>query len=371
MTCCIESLATYFTSVHWIVFPVLSSNGWACPLCLSIISLSTIVSENQVTIKVPDIGDKISLLSRQNTSPVPIEIENHTPITWAAFEKVHSSFCKFVLGVSKFSSNYAVLGELGRLPIEHRITVAHILYWLRLEKEIPGSLLRNAFNECKSSQHDFYTSVLFTLSYLGLPDILRNPHAIKESYLKRTLNMRLRDQYIQSFRQKLNSFENMKICKGDNPYEPSQYLDTVKNVKLRNIFTRLRTNENKLQAYLHKEELNCEKCKVPETTKHFLFDCKRQCIVDERERFSSQIAGLVPSYVRKSTNQKLRFLLDIRSKNDEIVKIICHHVNSMYTMRFKNPSCRTLRFKYLVYIWFFFFFFQSSLTCNCFCQFCQ
>ncbi len=78
-----------------------------------------------------------------------------------AFEKVHSSFCKFVLGVSKFSSNYAVLGELGRFPIEHRIMVSHILYWVRLENEDQGSLLKSAFKECKESKHDsmqaFYT----------------------------------------------------------------------------------------------------------------------------------------------------------------------------------------------------------------------
>ncbi len=300
--------------------------------------VSTQNSKNQVTIKVPDIGDKISLLSRQGNSPVTVEIENHMPDTWAAFEKVHSSFCKFVLGVSKFSSNYAVLGELGRVPIEHKITVSHILYWLRLEKEIHGSLLKNAFNECKGSNHDFYASISFTLSYLGLPNLLRNPVAVKESHLKSSISLRLKDQYLQSFRQKLGSYEILKICKGENTYECSQYLSTIKNVKLRNIFTRLRINNNKLQAYLHKEEVNCEKCGVLENTEHFLFHCKRECLVKERERFLSQIKGLLPTYINKSSDAKIDFLLNIKTKDADLVKVICHHINTIYGLRFFNKT---------------------------------
>ncbi len=300
--------------------------------------ISTQSSKNQVTIRVPELDDKISLLSRQQNSPVTVDIENHRTDTWAAFEKVHSSFCKFVLGVSKFSSNYAVLGELGRLPIEHKITMSHILYWHRLEKETPESLLGKAFNVCKESNHDFYASISFTLSYLGLPNILQNPITIKESYLKNRISMRMKDQYLQSFRQKLNSFEILKICKGDASYECSSFLATIKNVKLRNIFTRLRINNNKLQAYLHKEELNCEKCNVIENTEHFLLHCKREGLMKERERFLSQVKHFLPTYENKGSEAKLSLMLNINVKDGDLVNMICHHVNTMYALRFLGRS---------------------------------
>ncbi len=301
---------------------------------ISFEKISTQCTKNQVTIKVPNISDKISLLSQQSSSSVPIVIENHMPNTWMAFEKVHSSFCKFVLGVSKFSSNYAVLGELGRFPIEHRILVSHILYWLRLEKESQGSLLKSAFNVCKGNQHDFYASILFNLSYLGLPNLLQIPSAYKESYVKRAVSIRLKDQYLQSFRQRLGSFEILETCKDDYIYECSRYLETIKNVKLRNVFTRLRINNNKLLAYSHSDRVNCENCDVLENTEHLLFHCKRECLVKERERFSSQIGGLAPSYTYKSTKAKIRLLLNIDTKNEDLIKVICHHVNTMYSLRF-------------------------------------
>ncbi len=274
--------------------------------------------------------------SHPGPNPMRIPSAHYDPCeTHADYDGlVICSFCKFVVGVSKFSSNYAVLGELGRFPIEHRIMVSHILYWLRLENEDQGSLLKSAFTECKESKHDFYSSILFNLSYLGLSNLIQSPHAYKESYVKSAVSTRLKDQYLQSFRQKLGSFKTLETCKGHNVYERSGYLDIVNNVKLRNVFTRLRINNNKLLAYSHSDKVNCEKCDVLENTEHMLFHCKRDCLVKERERFISQVSKLVPSYHTKGTEAKIKLLLDIDTKDEDLIKIICHHVNTMYSLRF-------------------------------------
>ena len=75
-----------------------------------------------------------------------------------------------------------------------------------------------------------------------------------------------------------------------------------------NVFTRLRINNNKLQAYLHKEEVNCEKCGVLENTGHFLLHCKRECLAKEREKSLSQIKGLLPAYIAKGPDAKINLL---------------------------------------------------------------
>ena len=54
-------------------------------------------------------------------------------------EKLHIKFSKFILGVNKKATNFAVLSELGRFPIHFDIIKAMVRFWYRLEN------LDNAF----------------------------------------------------------------------------------------------------------------------------------------------------------------------------------------------------------------------------------
>ena len=50
-------------------------------------------------------------------------------------EKVHAKFCKFIFGVSTFSHNMSIYGELGRYPLSVTIKQRMILcYWTRILK---------------------------------------------------------------------------------------------------------------------------------------------------------------------------------------------------------------------------------------------
>ena len=65
-------------------------------------------------------------------------------------EKLHTKFCKFILGAPKKSTNFAVLTELGRLPIYFNMIKAVTKYYYRLEKSDTNCpLLYNAFIESK------------------------------------------------------------------------------------------------------------------------------------------------------------------------------------------------------------------------------
>ena len=48
-------------------------------------------------------------------------------------EKLHIKFCKFILGVNKKATNFAVLSELGRFPMHFDIVKSMIRYWYRIE----------------------------------------------------------------------------------------------------------------------------------------------------------------------------------------------------------------------------------------------
>ena len=49
-------------------------------------------------------------------------------------EKVPTKFCKFIFGVSKFSHNMPIYGELGRYTLSITITQRMICYWSRILK---------------------------------------------------------------------------------------------------------------------------------------------------------------------------------------------------------------------------------------------
>ncbi len=58
----------------------------------------------------------------------------------------------------------------------------------------------------------------------------------------------------------------------------------------------------------------------------------------ERERFLSQVKRLLPTYVNKGPEAKLSLMLNINIKDGDLVNVICHHVNTMYALRFSGRS---------------------------------
>ena len=62
-------------------------------------------------------------------------------------EQVHINFCKSALGVGKYASNSAVLGECGRLQIATRYYIRFIKYWLKILKMDHDSFSRQCYDE--------------------------------------------------------------------------------------------------------------------------------------------------------------------------------------------------------------------------------
>ncbi len=60
-------------------------------------------------------------------------------------EKVHTSYCKYVLNPSKYVSNDACLGERGRTPVYNRVWPMAVSYWLRMAQGTENVLLNDAF----------------------------------------------------------------------------------------------------------------------------------------------------------------------------------------------------------------------------------
>ncbi len=84
----------------------------------------------------------------------------------------------------------------------------------------------NAYKESKTNNHDFIQGVRFTLLTDGLGNILQLSTSLKAKYVKNVVSLRLYDQYCQIFSDKLHKFENLYMCKYEQPYECSSYLES-------------------------------------------------------------------------------------------------------------------------------------------------
>jgi hypothetical protein len=64
-------------------------------------------------------------------------------------EKLHTKFCKNVLGVHRKATNFGVLSELGRFPQTYNVLSKMLTYWHRLENT-DNDIVLNAYLTSKS-----------------------------------------------------------------------------------------------------------------------------------------------------------------------------------------------------------------------------
>jgi hypothetical protein len=84
--------------------------------------------------------------------------------------KFNTQFNKYVLGVGKKASNWAVVGELGRYPLYVDIIISMIKYWIHLHDDTSSPILRAALDEnygmFQSDQHCWVTCIHIILKEL-------------------------------------------------------------------------------------------------------------------------------------------------------------------------------------------------------------
>ena len=90
-------------------------------------------------------------------------------------EKLHTKFCKFILGVHKKATNFAFLSELGRFPLYYDIIKSIFHYWNRLEYLENFHLLQNAYEQSKQLYNQNKSSW-----YGSLQRILQNSSTISQ-----------------------------------------------------------------------------------------------------------------------------------------------------------------------------------------------
>jgi hypothetical protein len=82
-------------------------------------------------------------------------------------EKLHQTFCKYILGVHSKTSNTAVLSELGRFPIYFNIVKALVKYYYRLKNiQSDFPVVHDASDESKILSHSNKPSWYASINYI-------------------------------------------------------------------------------------------------------------------------------------------------------------------------------------------------------------
>ena len=295
------------------------------------------MSPRKILIKLKSYSDKLDLFRSAIDNTFTIS-DFSTPES--ILEKVQHDFCKKALNITKYSSNTAVCGELGRYPISNTAHAFAIKYWLRLISGTENTILNEAYTVCSEKQYEFIQSIQYLLCGNGFGDVWANPYSVNKHTFHKTFKQRLNDQYIQDWSTKLNTSNRFKTLQVLHlEYKMQSYVDHITNPEIREIYTRLRIDLNclttsKAQGSLMRE--SCPFCNIePEDVGHFLFRCEKYS--DIRREFYNQVSEKETpgTFNDLDTNEKLRYVLNAETAPENIGRC-CLFLKTIYNERLKD-----------------------------------
>ena len=257
---------------------------------------------------------------------------------------MHRRFCKFSLGLPSSTSNLAVYGDLGRVPLMIRCKVTLIKYWLRISThwDISG-LLKEAYQLTLTDSPDKWTtSVKQVLDEAGFSYVWNNPLGVRHNEFISQLLQSLLDQYSQDWGSELlcsRKLRTYRIFKNTLSYEAYLNLPPYLRVplaKLRASAHRLRieTGRYTLPTPTPLEERTCASCGVLEDEVHFLINCQSYNGKARMDLFQ-RCAILNPSFFfMDSTN---RFTSIMSSRDPTLICLLAKFVSQSFCTMQSRP----------------------------------
>ncbi len=170
----------------------LLENLTGAPPEISTISLNRSKKYAYVTFRTWQDKQKITQVVHKR--PISMLIEDNGPTESFDVSRIHAKYLKFVLGVSKFTSNNAVFRELGQTSVHISGVVNAVTYYHRLLSNITiekDKVLCAAFSTMKSFSHPWLDRLHYIFARNGLEDVFLD----LSTYKKVLSNMSLKPDY--------------------------------------------------------------------------------------------------------------------------------------------------------------------------------
>ena len=265
-------------------------------------------------LKAPTQGSVGKLISKYELTPV---------------EKLHVKYCKYALGVHNRSTNYAILGELGRYPILIDI-VGQMLKFLRHIQinESKNGILQEALEESQrismNGGNSWFAIVNSITKTLNISSNNMSRICIKQA------KERLRNNFVCKWSHSLRQQNKMATyCKVKQNYCFENYLTEVKNKRHREAMTKIRTSTHKLMVekgrYLKipRADRTCPNCSlnVVEDEEHALIECP--AYEAARREIINRITDICPNLAQLDNQNQLVFLLSAEGSIAPLVAKLC------------------------------------------------
>ena len=242
-------------------------------------------------------------------------------------EKLHLKFLKYILGVHKKSSNFAVLSEFGRYSLSINVIKNMLNFWYRLENSESDSLIFHAYKcskEMDNYQTSWYSSIKSLCVMLKIPVNLVNvSHGRFKTAMKKILsNEYVNNWYTMRDNCRAGKLETYFLFKTNFGYE--NYLSLMHNFSHRRALARLRISAHRLPietgrySNIPRNNRICTKCAEGEIGDeiHFLLNCSKfhnerkdiiQLVKDENRNFNS-------------LDKERKFIWLMSTENENIIK---------------------------------------------------
>ena len=255
-------------------------------------------------------------------------------------EKLHTKLCKFLLGVHRKSTNFAVLSELGRFPLHFDIVKSIIKYWQRLEyleeNQIEFPVLVNAYKHSRKLHIDngssWYSSLQIILENIPeLKTCLNNRNRAS----KHALHKILKSAYIKLWHDNFKDLRDGKLrtyAKIKSQYGFENYLNIIKKFELRRCLSRFRISSHRLQIEIGRYQGTpahmrfCSKCNLGEVEDeiHFLFKCIK--FKDERKEFLKSATESCANFPSLDLEEKLVWLFS--NENETVLRTLSQFISN-------------------------------------------
>ena len=213
-------------------------------------------------------------------------------------EKLHIHFCKYILGVHKRSSNFAVFSELGRYPLEISILLSTLSY-----KNTNTELLSDEF-ACSKTLHgngfrSWFSSLRSIFSLLDIPYANNDLNCLNLQNFKKSIKRIVLTKYKEFWAQfRLNNIDGKlrTYFSFKDHFETEKYLSVIKDFDKRRCFTKFRMSSHKLKIETGNftrplaplEQRICDHCLMTiEGEFYFLMQCPRYSHI--RSNFFSNV----------------------------------------------------------------------------------
>ena len=208
---------------------------------------------------------------------------------WPVIEKVHLKFLKRLVGVSQSTSNAAIYGETGRLPLAVHYQKRCIKYWMKLktmnDTRYPKQCYYQLKEQSDAGRLNWATDIKNLLMTLNLSDHWEKIRIENEQEFLGLVDRELVEHYKNQWMTQLQGSSKLTVYRTiKDTSSMESYLCNIRAVALRRILTKFRVSDHTLEIERGRrenvlmEDRLCTLCKrnnklVLEDEYHFMIHC--------------------------------------------------------------------------------------------------